>query len=244
MRYLGVVLDLGLVVLVASATTCGGSADSEQADGGSDGCAGSGGGCGPEADAGPSVPKGVPCGLENSGKPCAPVGDECIYLHECGATTLYCGEDNLWLLWDFTEPCCNGCCGDACLPDPPHAGEPCDRCFDGSGCYYGIDIGCGLDAGVSLSCDPSTSAWQVDVPACDLPADACKLHATAGECEADATCRWLVPGCDGAALAAEGCFAAQDCLACGEGEACTPVTVDPCPGEDCGSCADPAWVCQ
>lgn len=254
MRLLGVVESLGVVALVASAAACGGSVRNHEGDGGGDPCVTRfGGACEPEPSPDPQPypqpePGWVDCELANEGDACSTVGETCSYGDECSFTTKSCGNDHVWHLGYEEDECCfDECCygpGSYCPPDVPQVGDYCDWCYDGSACAYPIDIGCGVAAGVTLTCDPASYTWQVAPPACELPADACKLHASSDECQADAACRWLVPGCDAPALPAEGCFAATDCLACGGGEACTQVVVDPCPGADCGSCSAPAWVCQ
>ena len=250
MRVLGLGTGFGLLAIAALASACGSSVRNH--DDTRDPCVAQfGGACEPEPYPDPQPhpePAWVTCEAATEGAPCQVPGEDCFSGDECGGTGASCGDDHQWHITIYDDECCfDECCsgpGNYGPPDAPHVGDYCDYCYDGYGCAYAIDIGCGVAQGVSLSCDPTTYTWQVDEPACELPPDACPLHATADECAADDACRWLEPGCEAPALSAPGCFAAADCLACGGGATCAQVVVDPCPGADCGSCSELAWVCQ
>lgn len=107
-------------------------------------------------------------------------------------------------------------------------------------CPNGYEVG--ADGCQTCTCQPA-------------PASVCGTYTSAAACAADASCRWLQPGCTEPALAAAGCFAktALGCTSdasCGAGHQCLKRMINPCAaptlagGTACTACALAETICQ
>ena len=106
-------------------------------------------------------------------------------------------------------------------------------------CPNGYEVG--PDGCQTCTCRPATTS-------------VCGSYASATACAADASCRWLQPGCSEPALAAAGCYAKASLgctsdASCGMGHQCLKRMVNPCPtaslaGAACAACAAVETICQ
>ena len=175
-----------------------------------------------------------------SGGSCDEPGMECIYPDECDLEIVASCEDEG--TWDVQYA---GTCNPPpppvdCPVEPPATGE---ACSDPIECTYPFDA-CGNQQ--HASCDGN--AWTVTievVDGCEPPP--CGAYADASLCVADASCRWLVPGCsEGPTILFEpGCHPIEDCApeTCDGAETCTAVVYDPCHGQKCNACGAEASIC-
>ena len=199
----------------------------------------------------PPPPGECPAEAPAAGAPCDPEVGSCSYADECGQSfTVSCNGSS----WEIDEPIAS------CNPPPPcpdilpAEGDPCELSPGGTpvGCQYDIETACG-PAVASADCvavEEQGLVWQVTAPPCTPPEPNCFNYANAGVCEADSTCRWLVPGCGGQGDPgfAAGCFPALECTVgpndnCGEFQECVTLNHDPCWNSNCGSCGADTNAC-
>lgn len=196
----------------------------------------------------PPPPGECPAEAPLDGDPCDdPEVGICSYTDECGLTfTASCDG----FAWDVGEPF-ETCNPPAPCPEAlPAEGEAC--LLGAIDCQYEIDTACG-PAVASAECtevEEQGAVWLVTAPPCTPPEPNCFNYTNAGVCEADSTCRWLVPGCggEGDANFTAGCFPALECIVgpnddCGEFEECVTLNHDPCWNSNCGSCGSDTNVC-
>jgi hypothetical protein len=107
----------------------------------------------------------------------------------------------------------------------------------------------------ALPCQACPNGYELGADGCSTctckptPTSACGGYTSMTDCAADASCRWLQPGCLDPALAAAGCFATASLgctgdAGCGAGHQCLKRYVQPCPGGKCASCAVIETICQ
>jgi hypothetical protein len=165
----------------------------------------------------------------------------CDYVVGCDLVSASCDQVTAsWTLTSTPDPLCNP--PPPCPTSLPAEGSACELELS---CVVAVPSACG-DLMATATCAPSPDgvlAWAVDVPECTEPVDCATLLEPVA-CELHAVCRWLVPGCDpGGAPFSAGCYPAEDCVDCVDGEACTPVSHDPCWNSACGACGAPASIC-
>lgn len=129
----------------------------------------------------------------------------------------------------------------ACPDLAPAQGEPCEEA--GQVCEYPDE--CSGTYTATCIAGPSGAAWATSVngPPCNPPPpEFCLNYTTSDQCEADSFCRWMVPGCGDAPLAAPGCYPAMGCdvdTDCLNGGTCQKVSVVPeCAQANCNPCCD------
>ncbi len=177
-------------------------------------------------------PEGETCLLENQAcnygaGPCLqdPPGD----FYRC--------VNGAWFLESACEPVSD------CPDGLPIDGSDCTGWENANDCYYDITVPCSADQDVAdASCDVSTLTWKVAMPA---SCEGCP-YADAASCEADAACRWLVPGCGENPLVAAGCAPVADCApdSCADGATCSTYDAHPCWNTLCDSCSAPVSICE
>lgn len=125
------------------------------------------------------------------------------------------GGNTAWS-FDYCERHLRGCpTGSTCEDSPCYQSE-CGGCACGDpGCYCSR----------ICECEPSDNGGTC------VPSDyvsACAEYADTAACQADARCRWVVPGCG--ATEPPGCHPAEDCgeTWCGAGKACRGVLLTSC----------------
>jgi hypothetical protein len=192
------------------------------------------------------TPEPITCWAAKEGDVCAIPGDGCGENDgPCGSGFfMQCGADHHWhggaVGGGSGGPGGNCCEGSGVCPAAiPNDGDACDPCLTGSTCNYGG--GCG---NTTAACN---GVWKVDLGECPPPPppDACEQHTTDSACDADASCRWLAPGCGMSPIPAAGCFSATNCAgACAPGYACQTVSYNPCYGKKCDACGAEASVCM
>lgn len=187
---------------------------------------------------------GCPNVMPTQGDPCS--GDlTCNYEFDVGCgpqpATATC-KDDAWSIDAGIS--CNPPPPDPCPVEPPTWEDPCNTVLT---CSYELSDGCGQYT-TTATCDGMS--WSIDgVPPCNPPEptpDPCFFLTTEEACNADATCRWLVPGCGVPALPEAGCFAQADCtdnVSCWDGAACGEVVIDPCHNKPCDVCGIAVKVC-
>lgn len=175
--------------------------------------------------------------------------NSCTYYDECGSSY---------------EATCDGATWDVGIPDEscnPPAPCPVEMPADRSPCYvddfgyeecsYEARTACGVQT-VAAECVYDKTGeggyyWQLTAPECTPTEPACSGYSDPALCDADTTCRWLVPGCgpEPEVGFAEGCYPAADCTAetCGEDQECAAVTYDPCWNSFCDACGAEANLC-
>lgn len=186
-----------------------------------------------------------PNDLESCGEPM-----ECQYQDECGQDfSASCDGAN----WSVSEPL------ESCNPPPPcpqampAEGSPCVEEFGTpQDCSWVAQTACG-PAEVTGTCIPDQLDgvgynWQLTAPSCTPEVPLCSQYDNAGLCDADTTCRWLVPGCSEEPKPegfATGCYPIANCTAdsCGEDAECTSVSYNPCWNELCDACGADASIC-
>ncbi len=162
----------------------------------------------------------------------------------CGPTPLVC-IDGVWV----DE-------GLSCNPPPPcpealpTEGDPCPADFGTpEDCFYQVDTACGpteIEATCVQASPDASSVWQHVVPPCDPQVPDCDGYESDALCQADISCRWLVPGCaDPPSEFPSGCYPAADCdsYSCDANTTCQLVVADPCFGKKCDACAGDASLC-
>jgi hypothetical protein len=91
-----------------------------------------------------------------------------------------------------------------------------------------------------------SSFWEVAAPSCTPKVPDCASYGNSAVCDADTTCRWLVPGCgEGETGFEPACFPIDDCTgdSCGQDAECITLNHDPCWNSKCGACGADANVC-
>lgn len=199
-------------------------------------------GCGEEVITNPPFVE-CPNGVPSQGDPCDVEGS-CSYTDDCSNTIEASCVDGAFEV-EFLGTCNPP--PPECPEAPPPVGNDCDPALDGP-CSYELATACG-PALVTASCDTSETGfgWTLDVPPCTPPTPACEEYLDAALCNADTTCRWLVPGCEDPAGAdfAAGCYPIDDCdeTSCALDQTCTNVSYDPCFQSSCGACGAAASIC-
>jgi hypothetical protein len=192
--------------------------------------------------AGACLPDECP-GLEPAeNEACGAIGLECSYWHEdepCGEEQGYRDYQCTASGWTVIGTRCT--LPQECPPELPAADSDCTA-YPYATCTFEIEGPCGPTTALAQCVDSGgVLLWQlVAADSCD-----CSAQIDPAACEV-AGCRWLVPGCGDAPLGQAGCYPPEDCTAdsCGEGSACTEVSVDPCWNQGCGACGAPAAVCD
>jgi hypothetical protein len=204
------------------------------------------------ASCNPPPPGDCPTEAPTNGDSCAdPEIGGCSYADECGQSfSASCNGST----WEVDEPIAS------CNPPPPcpstlpEEGAVCELTPGGTpiGCEYDVETACGpaVAAAECVEVEEQGLVWQVTAPPCTPPEPNCFNYANAGVCEADSTCRWLVPGCGGKGDPGfpAGCFPALECTVgpndnCGELEECVTLNHDPCWNSNCGACGADTNVC-
>ena len=187
-----------------------------------------------------------PCPTDRpwDGDACDALGAQCSYdepMYDCGGmeetVTLECTAQG-WATIGYR-----------CMPEPicpaelPLDGTDCSGWYDAYYCDFLVETGCGSrDAfAACVSDENGNMLWDVSVYE---PCDSCADNTDPNSCGANPDCRWLEPGC-GEPAATAGCYPAEDCVegSCGDGQACTTVTYDPCWNAACDACGAEALVC-
>lgn len=182
-------------------------------------------------------PESIPLQNDN----CPEEGMSCTYPDECGGElTATCAGFGDLPQWDVDiAPPCNP---PACPAELPNQGDAC--AVPDQLCSYEVDIGCGPQT-MTATCDGG--AWLIDSgPTCNPPPPSPCSGLNEAECGADATCRWLTPGCSEPPLPGAGCFPLEPCannLACGPASTCQEVAYNPCYMQACDACAAFTSVC-
>ncbi|MBL8739617.1 MAG: hypothetical protein JNK04_00940 [Myxococcales bacterium] len=198
----------------------------------------------------PPPPGDCPAQVPAAGDPCDPEVGSCQYADDCGQTITASCNGATWEVDPVSS----------CNPPPPcpitlpAEGDPCELTPGGTprGCTYDVETACG-PATATAECvevEEQGLVWLVTAPPCTPPEPSCFDYTNAGVCEADSTCRWLVPGCGGKGDPgfAAGCFPALECTVgpsdnCGELEECVTLNHDPCWNSSCGACGSDTNVC-
>jgi hypothetical protein len=237
--WLGLGLSLGLVALL------GGACTTVVVENGSGGGGGTGGGC-PDTAHCVTCPTGEP----SEGEACFAVGTVCTYneVSDCAKSDAIatCTATGWTLTFDYEgccdDPCaCGSFCGEVCPPLLPAQGDACDPSINTISCPFDVTTACGA---VTATVTCNAGAWDVSTPPC-VGTGQCTIYTASGDCLADASCRWLTPGC-GAPAAPEGCYPAADCAEgslCASGQTCTKVITNPCWNSNCTACGADAFVC-
>lgn len=166
---------------------------------------------------------------------CLHPGEPCVVADDCNIVTDTCAPDHTWDRTSTDYPDCGEeelCPNDQCHPfDEIAEGAPCDPCDDAFECQYILDAACGPDI-AAVTCEQGVF-HILDDPTCE-----CSAHATAADCQADAACRWLSPGCD-IELDTAACFPAADCLSdlsCLGDAQCWMLEANTCDTDGCVEC--------
>lgn len=174
----------------------------------------------------------------------------CSYTDDCGQSYGASCNGSTWEVDPIAS--CNP--PPPCPETLPAEGDACELTPGGTpvGCEYDVETACG-PAVASAECvevEEQGLVWQVTAPPCTPPEPNCFNYANAGVCEADSTCRWLVPGCGGEGDPGfpAGCFPAFECTVgpnddCAEFEECVTLNHDPCWNSSCGACGADTNVC-
>jgi hypothetical protein len=166
---------------------------------------------------------------------------DCTYQDECGQNvTASCGgESATWTVNDVVS----------CNPPPPCPAELPENnslCDFETSCAVAVDSACGvlMATATCAVAEDGSLRWEVAAPLCEAPADCDAFAGNPSQCELHTSCRWLVSGCDPSGVFfPSACYPADDCVSCEPGEACTPVTFDPCWDSFCDACGAPAAIC-
>ena len=188
------------------------------------------------AQAGECPQPACPPGQPSSGEACSSEGQSCSYDYQCSGAHATC-QGGAWWIDEYGVGCAAICPGEV-----PQEGAFCDVCCLPPACTYEIP-GC---SPTEAHCRQDGS-WQVGPGDCNPPPPMsfCGFHGAQGECQGDANCRWIVPGCTVPTLPAAGCFAKDDCAGdfeCG-GQQCAAASIDPCWDKGCNACAAKAMLC-
>jgi hypothetical protein len=198
------------------------------------------------------VDNSPPCNPPPPEVPCAERLDQpCVGAETCEGEDFGCGPEPYECVdgaWTNQGLSCNP--PPPCPVEAPAEGTPCEVGFGPPvGCVYAMDTACG-PAMVAAECVQASPeeplVWEWIVPTCTPTEPACASYANSTLCQADATCRWLTPGCgDTPSDFPAGCYAADDCdpASCTAGTSCTTVIYDPCFDSNCNACAADAQVC-
>jgi len=193
---------------------------------------------------------GCPASVPEQGSACFNEGTLCGY----GADGV-CGfpeqeaecRDGQWSTW-FNS--CNPPPPFECPQALPTGGTSCDDVGWGQSgsCSYTEETPCGPQE-VRADCNWDEVAlgmmWTVEAPECK--SKACDSYGHKDLCDADAGCRWLVPGCGSGTetVAPEGCYPIDDCTpdSCSGGLSCATAVHDPCAYSLCNACAMQVNIC-
>lgn len=176
-------------------------------------------------------------------------GDACVVAtQECEYSVGPCLQDPAFNVYTCTngawELTFSDCTPETLCPDSlPIDGSDCTGWTNANDCYFDVSAWCSADQDVAYaSCDVSTLTWKVEMPA---SCEGC-LYTDAASCEADADCRWLVPGCGENPLLAAGCAPIADCApdSCTGGATCSTYDADPCWNTLCDACSAPVSICE
>jgi hypothetical protein len=173
---------------------------------------------------------------------CVMEGQDCQYPYEFGCDT----EPS-----EITYRCMNGfwsaitpyCSKEPVCPSAlPIDGSDCSGWETAWDCYYDVTVECSQDQDVAYAYCNADWVWEVDMPA---SCEGCN-YADPATCEADAACRWLVPGCGENPLLGEGCHPVADCApdSCGDGGTCSSYDANPCWNQPCDACSAPVSICE
>lgn len=190
------------------------------------------------APCGPACPEAKPA----EGSNCAEDGQTCSYpgeVFDCGPSEP--GEVELRCVGGAWTTMAKRCQPPLECPDElPVAGTDCSGWDMAYHCAYSAESGCGPTHAVA-ACDGSV--WSVEAT---QSCEDCSDLGDPASCSASPACRWLVPGCGEAPLGEAGCYPKEDCTetSCGEGEACSKVTHDPCWNSSCEACGADAMICE
>lgn len=189
-------------------------------------------------------PEELPFELDNCSEPMS-----CDYQDECGQDIQATCDGSEWSVSEPMESCNPPA---PCPQDLPAMGSLCEEEFGPpEGCSWEAETSCG-PATVTGECSPdedgSGYVWELTAPPCTPEVPACSQYENAGLCDADTTCRWLVPGCSEEPKPegfATGCYPIDNCTAesCGEDSECTSVSYNPCWNELCDACGADARIC-
>lgn len=171
----------------------------------------------------------------------------CTYEGQCGEPFNATCEVDGWSV--DTEVSCNP--PPPCPQELPGEGDACELTPGGTpiGCSYEVSTACGpqiAEAECGVSEQSGEVVWFVALPTCKPKVPDCGAYRDSAPCDADTTCRWLVPGCgEGEADFEPACFPIDDCSgdSCGPDAECVTVNHDPCWNSGCGACGADASVC-
>lgn len=187
-------------------------------------------------------PPEVPC-EERLDQPCTD-GETCEGEdYGCGPTPLEC-VDGVWIDQGLS---CNP--PPPCPLDVPVEGEPCPNDFGTpQDCFYEVETACGPTQ-VQAVCEfppDGQPVWTFIAPPCEPKTPDCEGYSSVALCQADVSCRWLIPGCaEPPSDFAIGCYPAADCDAnsCPLDQACGTVVFNPCFDSKCNACGADAQIC-
>lgn len=177
-----------------------------------------------------------------SGAACELIGQTCSYQEDipCGPI----GEVQAVCTADGWEVMANYCQPEPVCPDEmPIPGADCADWPDAYACNYAVESSCGTMMAF-LHCDISAEGmtWKLDGgPTCG----ACEGYGAEADCNTDAACQWLTPGC-GEAPIEMGCYPKQGCdvTDCPDDSlVCVERIYDPCYGELCDACGASYFTC-
>jgi hypothetical protein len=193
----------------------------------------------------PPPPGECPANPPAEGDDCDPEQDNtCDYTDDCGVAYQASCNGATWEV--EVPPPCNP---PPCPPALPAENEACELAGL-VGCVYDVETACG-PAQASASCLEDENlglVWSITAPPCTPPEPNCYNYTDAALCDADTTCRWLVPGCDDGPSFPASCLPALECdLApndnCGEFQECVVLNHDPCWNSSCGACSADTTAC-
>jgi hypothetical protein len=172
---------------------------------------------------------------------CVLEGQDCQYEVEWGcdeeySEVTYTCMDGVWVeISNYCQP------PPKCPDALPVDGSDCagwDYAYD---CSYQVPNACGIEDDYAyVYCDGTS--WTVDMKS---TCGECSYE-DAASCEANAACRWLVPGCGDNPLPAEGCAPIDDCApdSCTGGATCSTYDANPCWNSPCDACSAPVSICE
>jgi hypothetical protein len=177
------------------------------------------------------------------GEACDMIGQSCFYEEfvDCGegggTVTATCTADGWVTAWPRCSPPLE------CPETIPEHGFDCTGWENASYCQFDLQKSCG-DVLAIVSCEylEDDMRWNVQL---QDDCGGCAAHETAEGCDADPSCRYLVPGCGDVPVPEAGCYPRFDCVegACAEGESCTAFTADPCWDSVCDACGIQVSLC-
>jgi hypothetical protein len=170
------------------------------------------------------------------------VSEPCDAVAVCGYGDAPCGSSFACVdgVWESAGGCTQPPA--ECPAKLPTMGAPCK--VAGQACTFTFPGSC---SGVFVAtCDPDAQ-WAItdETPPC-MPPTPCG-YADTVTCQADAACRWIVPGCGSpGAIFSAGCFV-KACTAdadCGAGQLCEMIDINPCFDSNCQACSASSTLCQ